>query len=388
MTGRSIGSRLRVLQLTHRMGIGGLERVVETLCRTIDRDRFEVAVLCLRDTGLFALPLQELGIQVERIRADPDRTEHLAFLKVARFMRAWRPDVLHTHNTEPFLDGTLAALMTGVRTHVHTDHARAFPDKTRYLVAERIAAIFAYRVVGVSEDATRNLRRYVRIPAKKLMTIENGVDGAPFELEFDRAAARRSLGVDPDAPLIGLVARLEDQKGINFLLDAMPAVFGTFPDCTLLIAGTGSRSGSLRQQAEELGLGDRVRFLGPWTEVPRLLRSLDLFLLPSVWEGLPMALLEAMAAACPILASTAGGTPAAIRHGESGWLVPPSNSRAIADGVLHLLSRPRLRDQLALEARRTFTERYSAAAMSRRYESLYLRQPFSPEAPPTGELRG
>lgn len=375
MTGPPPEVRTRVLQVTSELGIGGLERVVETLARTMDPCRFEPAVVCLRELGPFAPRLAALGIPVHLIRADPRRTDRLAFLKLARIIREWRPHVVHTHNTEPLLDGALASLFARVPTLVHTDHARAFPDRWSYMLAERIAAIKAYRVVGVSEDSTANLRRFLRIPEHKLATVENGVDATPFRTAPDRATARRSLGCEPDAPLIGLAARLEDQKGIGFLLDAMPAVLGAQPGCTLLIAGVGSRGESLRAQATRLGLHGRVRFLGEWHAVPTLLRALDLFVIPSVWEGLPMALLESMAAGCPVISTSVGGIPGALAHDTSGWLVPPREVAPLAEGIIRLLADAPSRQRLADAAFSTFERRYSAATMARQYEALYRREP-------------
>jgi glycosyltransferase involved in cell wall biosynthesis len=375
LTGPLHPVRTRVLQITSELGIGGLERVVETLARTMDPGRFEPAVVCLRELGPFAPRLEALGIPVHLIRADPRRTDRLAFLTLARIIREWRPDVVHTHNTEPLLDGALASLFARVPTLVHTDHARAFPDRWRYMLAERIAAIKAYRIVGVSDDSTANLRRFLRIPEHKLATVENGVDAAPFLSAPDRATARRSLGCEPDAPVIGLAARLEDQKGIGFLLEAMPAVLRAHPGCRVLIAGVGSRGEALRAQATHLGLDGRVRFLGEWHEVPTLLRALDLFVIPSVWEGLPMALLESMAARCPVISTSVGGIPGVLVHDTSGWLVPPREVAPLAEGIIHLLADAPSRWRLADAAFSTFEQRYSAATMTRRYEALYRREP-------------
>lgn len=368
------GQRTRLLQVTSELTIGGLERVVETLTRTIDPERFEVAVACLREKGYFADELEAKGYQVHLLRSQTVSQKRLGFFPLARLMREWRPTVVHTHNTEAFIHGSMAAISAGVRTLVHTDHARAFPDKHRYIFAERVASEFAYRVVGVSDDSTRNLRRYVRIPSRKLVTIENGVDAAPFEVLFSQAEARASFGLDAERKVIGLAARLEEQKGVNYLLDALPAVFKAFPECSVMIAGTGSQSAPLRAQAESLGLSGDVRFLGDVHDIPRFLRTLDLFLIPSVWEGLPMALLEAMAAECPIVSTSVGGIPSVLSHGESGWLVPPQDTPAFAAGVVAMLSDSALRTGIARAAKRTFHERYSAEAMTARYEGLYLRQ--------------
>ena len=161
--------RIRLMQITHDLAIGGLQRVVATICRAVDRESFDVQVLCLRALGPFAKDIEQLGISVTLLR-QTGRTDYASFLKVARILRSQRIDVIHTHNTQPFVDGTLGALLAGVRTIVHTDHARTFPDKRRYMLAERVVSRFAYRVVGVSDDTCANLARYEKIPRHKLQT--------------------------------------------------------------------------------------------------------------------------------------------------------------------------------------------------------------------------
>ncbi|HEY3383879.1 MAG TPA: glycosyltransferase [Vicinamibacterales bacterium] len=365
--------RIRLLQVTHDLEIGGLQRVVATLCRAVDQTRFDVRVLCLRALGPFTANIEQLGIPVTLI-PQTGKTDYLSFLKVARILRSERIDVIHTHNTQPFIDGTLAALLSGVRTIVHTDHARDFPDKRRYMVAERVMATFAYRVVGVSEHTSANLQRYERIPGRKIETIPNGIDGSVFDIPVDREAKRRKLGIPDDAVVLGIGVRLTDQKGITYLLKALPKVVARFPRVVLVVAGEGPLEEDLRVEAEHLELAGHVKFVGPRTDMPELLKVFDLYVLPSLWEGLPMVLLEAMAAGCPIVATNVGGVSSAIETGVNGMLVPPSDPEGLADAITTLLGDQSLRRRFAENARQVFEMRFSAETMTRRYERLYLRQ--------------
>lgn len=364
----------RVMQVTHDLAVGGLQRVVETLCTTIDRSRFEVAVLCVRDRGPLADRLAAQGVPVTLLERPRGRPDYLPFLRIARVLRAFSADVVHTHNTEPLIGAGIASLLAGTRTLVHTDHARPFPDKRRYMVMEHLLSYRAYRVVGVSDDTTRNLRRYERIPRRKLLTIENGIAGASYDVRIDTAAKRRALGIGERGPVIGLGARIEEQKGILYLLQALVLLRPRFPDITLLVAGTGSALPPLEQAARELGVADHVRFLGVRMDMPELLQLFDVYAMPSVWEGLPMALLEAMAAGCPVVASDVGGIPTALTDGVTGTLVPPRDPDALAAAIGSLLQDAARRDRYRAEARRAFRERFSAEAMTRRYEALYLRR--------------
>ena len=363
------------MQVTEDLGIGGMERVVVTLCALVDRERFEPSVVCLREGGMLAEELAAIGVPVHVLPWRQGKGSYGSFLRLARLLRRERIDVLHTHNTNAFLDGGLASVLARTPTLVHTDHARDFPDRIRYMVAEHVMSHRAYRVVGVSEHTTANLARYERIPHRKLVTIPNGIDERHFEVPVDSRAARAELGIAGDARVVGVAARLMPQKGIEYLLRALALMHARAPHVVVVIAGEGPLEPELRRAAVELGVGERVRFLGPRRDVPRLLSLFDVMALPSVWEGLPMVVLEAMAAGCPVVASGVGGVPTAIQHGVSGLLVPPRDPERLADALFALLDDDPWRRRLADEGRRIFRERFSATAMARAYERLYDRHP-------------
>lgn len=374
--GRSAARKTRLVQITHDLDLGGLQQVVYNICRTIDRNRFDVSVICLRERGCFASDVEALGIPVYLIEQKPGGVDYLASLKVARLLREIGADVIHTHNTQPFMDGTPAALLAGVKTVIHTDHARVFPDKTRYMVIEKLMSLYAYRVVGCSEHTSQQLIRYERISPAKIVTIPNGIDGSRFEISIDKAAKRRELGLRDHGPIMGLAVRLSDQKGITFLLQAMPAILKSHPDTTLLIAGDGDLKGALQQEARDLGIADNVVFCGPRKDIPELLKLLDIYVLPSKWEGLPMVILEAMAAGCPVVATNVGGNATAVIDGVTGRLIKAENPEALVDALVPLLDSESLRAQYATQARKLFDEKFTAAAMTRQYERLYTRSPL------------
>jgi glycosyltransferase involved in cell wall biosynthesis len=363
-----------LLQITHDLDLGGLQQVVYQLCRAIDRDRFDVSVLCLRERGRFAPDVEALGVPVHLLDQEPGGVDYFAFRKVARMLKALSIDAIHTHNTQPFIDGTMGAFLAGVHTIVHTDHARAFPDKTRYMVAEWAMSQLAYKVVACSEHTAQQLRRYEKISPAKLVTIPNGIDGSKFEVTIDRGAMCRELGITRTGPIIGLAVRLSEQKGITYLLQAMPAILQQHPDTTLIIAGEGELKEALQTEAAERGVAANVIFCGARKDIPQLVKLLDVYVLPSIWEGLPMVILEAMASGCPVVATDVGGTSTAVVQGETGELVKPADPALLALAIIKLLDSPQLRQQYAVRARALFASRFTAEAMTRQYERLYLRQ--------------
>lgn len=364
--------KYRVLQITHDLGVGGLPRVVVTLCKALDPSRFDVSVLCLNDTGPLAEELTAIGIPVLQLERQSPRPDYLAFLKVARVLRDHRTDVIHTHNTQPLIDGGLASLFVRRTALLHTDHARSFPDKRRYMVAEYLLSHRAHRMVGVSEHTSRNLHRYEWIPMDKIVTVQNGIDGSRFLGRIDKAVKRRELGLPAAGPVIGLAARLTEQKGVTYLLQALPALVARFPDLSVVIAGYGPLEEAHKAEAQRLGVTGHVRFIGTRLDVPELLKVFDVFVLPSIWEGLPMSILEAMAAGCVVVASDVGGVGAALSSGVNAMLVPPAQPEALATALATVLADDALRERLSVQARQVFQERFSAEAMARHYEALYV----------------
>jgi glycosyltransferase involved in cell wall biosynthesis len=362
------------MQITEDLGLGGLEHVAATLCTTLDPDRFETSALCLKDGGPLADDLTARGIPVFRLPPPRGRADYFAATKIARILRRERIDVIHTHNTSPFIDGGLAALLAGTRTHVHTDHSRLFPDKRRYVIAEYVMSHFAYRVVGVSDHTVAELRRYERIPLSKLTTIPNGIDAHAFGRPRDATLKRLELGIAPTSAIIGVAVRLTEQKGLTYLLQAMPDILAARPDTVLVIAGDGILADALRDEARALCVEEHVRFIGPRRDIPELLAMFDLYALPSEWEGLPMIILEAMASGCPIVATDVGGVRTAVRDGENGFLVPARDVGALARRIVTLLGDTRRRREFGEAGRKLFRERFSAEAMAAAYARLYTRE--------------
>jgi glycosyltransferase involved in cell wall biosynthesis len=235
-------------------------------------------------------------------------------------------------------------------------------------------SLFAYRVVGVSDHTSANLEKYEKIPTAKIETIPNGIDGSAFDIPVDRDAKRRELGIPGDAMIIGIAARLSPPKGVTHILRALPDIVARVPRVALIVAGEGPLEQDLRAETARLGLGDHVKFVGPRADMPELLKLFDLYVLPSVSEGLPMVLLEAMAAGCPIVATSVGGVPSAIEDGVNGLLVPPQNPAMLARAVVLALGDAALRRRLALAGKQAFAARFSAETMTRRYERLYRRE--------------
>jgi glycosyltransferase involved in cell wall biosynthesis len=240
------------------------------------------------------------------------------------------------------------------------------------MAAERAASVIVDRIVGVSEAMTEALHRHLRIPRRKLYTIANGVESSSGTSAADRVRALERLQLPDGARLVGTASRLVWEKGLSHLLEAWNVVRQAEPNAVLLIAGDGPERTALEALTDSLALRSHVRFLGMRDDVAALLSSLDVFVMPSVSEGLPMALLEAMAVGRPIVATNIGGMPDALAAGEAGLIVPPADPAALATAIIQLLNDPGYATRIGAAAASRFQERYTARAMARAYEDLYL----------------
>ena len=365
--------RLRVLQVIGSLHIGGAENVVVNLARHLDPDRFDVRVCCTRERGVLAERLASEGVDVRLVAPKPRILRYATPLRLLGRILRTRPDVIHTHGVPAMLHtGPLAALRV-LPPWVHTFHFGNYAaGLTREMEIERRLCRRASHLVAVSETQRRTLLEHYALPPEALGTIVNGVDPSPTANDAaHRAAMRAALGLAPDDIVVGTVAVLSEQKGITYLLQAAPQILGHDPRVRLLIVGGGPYEARLRAEADALGVGDRIVFTGWRADGAALLPALDVFVMASLWEAMPMVLLETMAAGRPIVVTDVGENRAIVEDGICGRVVPPRDPGAIADAVRGLLSAPAEAAAMAGRARARFESRFTTARMAGDHAELY-----------------
>lgn len=354
--------RIRILHLVSTLNIGGLEMVVLNLAQQADRDRFELHVLCVGETGALAPRFQELAITADGL--DHDRPSYGRTVPALfRRLRALRPHVLHTHNPSPHIYGAWAALLARVPALVHTKHGRNYPDQRRSVFLNRVASALTDRVVPVSEDAAVVVREVERVPASKVLVIRNGIDLEAFPLApADRPFRKRAIHV----------ARLNRIKDQATLLRAVRRVADVEPDFRLDIVGDGECRDELAVLRRQLGLECVVRFLGYRADVCELLAEADFFVLSSISEGISLTLLEAMAVGLPVAATDVGGNREVVVPGETGFLVPAREPDALGKAMLQLVRDPAQTRRFGQASRHRVEREFDLKRVVRRYEDLYL----------------
>jgi glycosyltransferase involved in cell wall biosynthesis len=304
--------------------------------------------------------------------------ESVALDCIWRYLRRERYDLVHTHTSKAGFVGRIAARMAGVPRIVHTVHGFSFHEGARpatvrfYSTLEKIAARFCDRIVTVSEFHRRWALELGIGRRDLIQCIPNGIPDPPVDEGHDRERIRTEFGLDPTDKVLISAGRIAEGKGLEDLLAAVVLLreHGR-EDIKVLLPGTGPSESAIRERIKALNLGEQVILPGFREDIPALLRASDVAVLPSLREGLSIALLEAMAVALPIVASSIGSNVEVTRQGEAAVLVPVGEPEAIATGVANLLESPDRRRVLGQRAREIFLAEYLESVMLGRYRQLY-----------------
>ena len=358
--------RPRVLQLLATGGTGGAQESYSGLLLRLDRAKYDVRAVSL-SAGSAVQRLRRLGVAVDVIDATDDEA---AVRELAAYLRRNEIDLVHAHMYRAEVIGTRAALAAGtavIMATVHSSRVRSDEDVTTLagLTEHMDRLIVPSSSIEAKVRAERRDTRYSVIP--------NGVDLDRFSAPTPDCGLREELGMPSDGLLMGIVARLEAEKGHRFLVAAMPEILAAAPRTWLAIVGEGSLAGDLRAQAAGLSAParDRVVFTGRREDVSAITADLDVAVLPSLREAQGISLLEAMARRVPVVASAVGGIPEVVTDGVDGLLVAPADAPALAAAAIRLLTDTELRRRLGEAGYRTVAERFSIEAQVRRTEELY-----------------
>ncbi len=356
----------RVLYVITELDIGGAERTLCELARRLDRQRFAPQVACLTGEGPLVEPLRDSGVPVHLLGACC-KADLRALWRLHRLLR--EADLAHSFLFHANLLTRLAAVRTPARAVISSARVTE-PDRPHRRTLDRLT----HRLVNAEVCVSSGVRDWLiegGLPAEKLVVIPNGVDVERFA---GRGSAFKSeLGIAPEAPLVTTIGRLTEQKGIDDFIQAAAKLHHAARGTHFLIVGEGALRPDLGAQAEQLGLGSAITFLGFRSDVPDILRATDLFVLASRWEGMPNALLEAMAAGVPAIGTRVEGTEDVIQDGETGLLVAPRDPRALAEAMKSLLTDRDRAQTLGRAAREHVRTHFSLDAMVHRHEDLYER---------------
>jgi len=357
------------------MHIGGAENAVTHLAEGLDRERFDVSVFCTNGRGVLAERLAGQGIPVISTFPANRRFRHLTPLIIARELRRHRVDVVHTHGTPGMVHAGPLRLLGLLPPWMHTYHFGNYPlANPREMQAERFLSRRADLLVAVGEAQRASIITHCRLEDRPVLTVPNGVMAHGLALDPSvRAARRQEFGYTPDDIVVGGIAVLTRQKGVTFFLQAARRLADRHPRLRFLLVGGGPLEASLRDEARQLGLDGLMTFTGFRRDVPELLTALDVWVMASLWEAMPLALIEAMAARRVIVATAVGDNRLILADGACGLVIPPSDAPAIVEAVERILADPAAADARAERGLQRFRENYTIAHMVQNYAALYAR---------------
>lgn len=362
---------LRILFVVNGFAIGGGELKLLELISEMKRrypKQYRIVVASVGQSG----PLEE------KFRKVADRTE--IFFKrhaydvtqifgLIRLIQEERIQLIQTTLFYADILGTLAGILTGIRNviswEVYTEQY-TFKQKWAYRLASKGLSL----IVAVSDATRKKMICEYHLPEAKVRTIHYGIDEKKFPSRNPNEIRKR-LGIPKDVIVFGTIARLTEQKGHRYLVEAMPKIIKSFPRVVFLCIGDGPLRTSLIQLAQDRGVLSYIQFLGFQSDVPSLLSIMDVFVLPSLYEGFPNAVLEAMACGKPVVATCVDGTPEAVIHGETGFLVPSQNPEALAEALIRMARNPSLRKKMGKNGKRRIYEHFLLEHQISAFDQLY-----------------
>lgn len=367
---------VRVVHLIGSMDLGGAEKLTRLTIEGLDREEFVGSVCCLKSGGYYAEQLRSRGYRVDVLLGVAKDTRNSLGLGLTTLWRLWRylrqerPDVLHTHLFVASCLGRLLAPLAGVKWVVVTLHRVEYPRIQRWI--ERVLAGLTGLYVTDSRAAARMLSSLLGVPRDKVRVIYNGIDRNEFLPRPNDLASRQSLNLDAGCLVIGVIAHLYREKGHAFLFESLALAKPRLPKFCLLVVGDGYLWADLQRAAADLGLTDEIHFLGQRRDLASLLSAMDIFVLPSSWEGFGIALAEAMFMEVPVITTRDGGGSAeVVEEGDGGLLVSYGDKAELADALVRLAQDAALRRSLGRRGQIRVERMFTAPVMAAQYGAIY-----------------
>jgi sugar transferase (PEP-CTERM/EpsH1 system associated) len=363
-----VSGRLHIQHVLLSLQPGGLENGVVNVINRLDPARFRSSVTCLQTSGPFAARIKPADVEVEAFGLGAGNDVKLP-LRLARHFRRTRPDVVHTRNAEAFFYGAVAAKLARVPALVHSEHGRVLPDTPRRMAAQRWMLHLVDGAFSVSDRLRVDLATHLGVSPTRFEVVYNGVDVSRISAA-DRGAARAAIGASSDELVVGSVGRLVPVKNYELLVRA----FARLPaPARLVFIGEGPERANLERAAAAAGVAERMTLLGHREDVAELLVGLDVFVLPSLSEGMSNTLLEAMAGRVPCVASDVGGNGEIVQDGRSGLLFRSGDEAGLGERLVALAGDPARRAALGAAGHERVMKEFTMPAMIGKYEALYER---------------
>ncbi len=361
----------RIIYLITDLDVGGAENSLYQLVTHLNRKKFSPVVYSLTGEGKIAEKLRGKGIEVSCLGAR-NKFDITVFFKLIKLLRNKKPHILHTYLFHANFVGRIAGWISCIPIIISAVRV-AEEERPHHLYLDMLTQWMVDKEVCVSKEVEKFMRTKAKISSSKLMTVYNGIDLSCFHSlqDEEKNKKREELSISKFNSVLGTIARLTTQKGLAYLLKAFQLILKSSPDCCLLIVGKGPQKQKLEKLSEELGITSSVKFLGFREDAIGIINTMDVFILPSLWEGMPNVILEAYALGKPVVATRVGGAEEIIKHGDTGFLVPPRDCKSLARSIKLLLENSKIREEFGTKGKELVNNNFSLDRMVKDTEKLY-----------------
>jgi glycosyltransferase involved in cell wall biosynthesis len=364
--------RYNVFYITSTSDIGGAETMLLRFLQSADRRRFNFFVCSLSGSGLLTARCSALDVPAWNLNLTKVFHAH-RLARLYSLLRRNAIDLVQTFGLRADTIGRPLARLARVPVVISSIRSPDPWRKSYHVLLDRLTAPLVDLFIANSEAGRQSRIERERFPAEKIITIHNGIEPLRSGLSVDRTAVLARFGIPVNAsPLVGVIANIRSMKGHSEVIAATAELLGEYPRMKVLFAGRDSLGGRMQAAAMQRGVADSVVFLNYQENVGEVYSILDVFLLPSHWEGCPSSVLEAMAYGLPIVATDVGGIPEIIEHGKTGLLIPPRQPEAIVEALSYLFAHPDVRKELGAAGRKVLEEKFSLQRMTEAISRCYL----------------
>ena len=355
-----------VIHLIPSLEVGGMERLVSDLA--MGRTAGKTSIVCLNKLGALGEQIEKnVTIKVLNI----PKNLILATIMVFKTLKNLKPDIIHCHNLQAHFFGGLCAILLPKTQVVLTKHGQHIPTSSITAVINKFT-LKRSKIIGVSADITQLMKEWITKNTQPIEYIANGISLSPYEAFTSKEAAKKALGIKPNTFCIGIVARLSKPKDHLLLIDAVAFIAKNHPEIQLIIVGNGPLKNKIEKYIRAHHYEHIITMLGERNDIANILNALDVFALTSSSEGIPMTILEAMAAGLPVIATNVGGIPQVVVNGKTGLLVEDKDKQGLIEAIKFLIENPELQKKLGKEGHLLLINNYSVSQVIAKYEQVYL----------------
>jgi len=358
--------KIKIIYIIPTLDIGGAERLVIDVIKNLDQEKFTVKIICMKKSGAWDVELKDHGIPLILL-GQKRGISFISLIKLIKILKQEHPDIVHTHLFGADFYGSVAARLIGIKYLVSTEHNLNYSENAVKKIIKIFISKLFNNIITVSEAVKKYMIKSYYVKEKKILVIYNGVDINKFFQPLNKKdGVRENKNI-----IIGSIGRLTKQKGFEYLIEAINKL-SVSQDIECLIVGEGELKTLFQEKVKKIGLENKIKFLGLQKDIKFFLNKIDIFILPSLWEGFGIVLLEAGLAGVPVIASKIDGITEIIEDNKDGLLVKPADSNELAQKIEYLIKQKELKNKLAINLQTKIKNNFSIQKTVVQYEQYYI----------------